>query len=126
VTALAERDFARVAETLTPDTHMRALIPPGPVTVSGARAAAARFAAWFGGAQQLELVRSGSETVSDRLHVFYRLRVERPGDLERLVEQHLFCALDGNRIAALDLVCSGFRPHGAADDAQACRLDTTT
>jgi len=30
VTALAERDFARLADTLTPDARMRALIPPGP------------------------------------------------------------------------------------------------
>jgi hypothetical protein len=110
VTALAERDFARLAGTLTPDVRMRALIPPGPVEVSGAEAAAAKFSAWFGDAEELELVRSGSETVADRLHVFYRLRVKKPGDLSKSVEQHLLCAFDGDRITALDLVCTGFRP----------------
>ncbi len=110
VTALAERDFARLADTLTPDARMRALIPPGPVEVSGAEAAAAKFSAWFGDAEELELVRSGSETVADRLHVFYRLRVKKPGDVEKIVEQHLLCALDDDRITALDLVCTGFRP----------------
>ena len=89
---------------------MRALIPPGPVQLSGAQAAAARFASWFGEAEGLELAGSGSEEVSDRLHVSYRLRVQRPGDPWTIVEQHLFCALEDGLITALDLVCSGFRP----------------
>jgi len=113
VTALAQRDFARLADTLTADVRMRALIPPGPVEVSGVEAAAAKFAAWFGDAEEFDLIRSGSDTVSDRLHVFYRLRVKKPGDLRKIVEQHLLCAFDDDRITALDLVCSGFRPDEA-------------
>ena len=111
VTALAQRDFPRLANTLTPDVRMRALIPPGPIEVSGAEAAAAKFSSWFADAEQFELVRSGSDTVADRLHVFYRLRVKKSGDLRRIVEQHLLCAFDDDRISALDLVCSGFRPE---------------
>jgi hypothetical protein len=110
VAALTDRDFGRLAGTLTPDVRMRALIPPGPIEVRGAEPAAARFASWFGGAKGLELVRSGSDEVSDRLHVFYRLRVKRPGDPWKVIEQHLFCTLDDGRITAVDLVCSGFRP----------------
>ena len=113
VTALTERDFGRLAGTLAPDVRMRALIPPGPVEVRGAEPAAARFASWFGESNGLELVRSGSEEVGDRLHVFYRLRVKRPGEPWKVIEQHLFCALDEGRITALDLVCSGFRPDAA-------------
>jgi len=113
VTALAERDFARLADTLTPDARMRALMPPGPIEVLGAEAAAAKFSAWFGDADEFELVRSGSETVADRLHVFYRLRVKKRGDLSKIVEQHLLCAVDDGRITALDLVCTGFRPYEA-------------
>jgi hypothetical protein len=109
VAALAERDFDRLAGTLAPDVRMRALIPPGPIDLSGAKPAAARFAAWFGESDGLELVHSGSDEVGDRLHVFYRLRVKRPGDPWKVIEQHLFCALDEGRITALDLVCSGFR-----------------
>ena len=89
---------------------MRALIPPGPVEVFGAEAAAARFSTWFGGAEEFEIVCSGSDEVADRLHVSYRLRVRRPGDAPKLVEQHLVCALDEGRIANLDLLCTGFRP----------------
>lgn len=115
VAALAERDFGRLAGTLAPGVRMRALIPPGPVEVSGTEAAAARFASWFGETDGLELVHSGSHEVGDRLHVFYRLRVKRPGDSWKVIEQHLFCELDEGRIASLDLVCSGFRPERSAD-----------
>ena len=113
ITALAQRDFPRLANTLTPEVRMRALIPPGPIELSGAEPAAARFASWFGESNGLELVLSGSDEVGDRLHVFYRLRVKRPGDPWKVIEQHLFCALDEGRITALDLVCSGFRPDAA-------------
>jgi hypothetical protein len=113
VTALAERDFARLAETLTPDVRMRALIPPGPLELSGAHAAAAKFSSWFGNAEEFELIRSGTDTVADRLHVFYRLRVKKPGDVRKIVEQHLLCAFDGEGISAIDLVCTGFRPSEA-------------
>jgi SnoaL-like domain len=125
VAALAERDFGRLACTLVPDVCMRALIPPGPVELSGAEAAAARFASWFGGSNGLELVHSGSDEVGDRLHVFYRLRVKRPGDPWKLVEQHLFCAVDQGRITALDLVCSGFRPDAAGAPPTSVRTAAT-
>ena len=110
VSALAERDLGRLTRTLAPDVRLRALIPPGPVELSGAKPVAARFTAWFGEADGLELVRSGSDEIGERLHVFYRLRVKRPGDPWKLVEQHLFGELDDGRFTALDLVCSGFRP----------------
>lgn len=110
VAALTERDFGRLTGILAPDVRMRALIPPGPLELSGAEPAAARFASWFREANGLELVHSGSDEVGDRLHVFYRLRVKRPGDPWKVIEQHLFCALDEGRITALDLLCSGFRP----------------
>jgi len=109
--ALVAGDFDRLTTMLTTDVHMRALIPPGPVELSGAAAAAAKFASWFGGSKSLELVRTGSDEVGDRLHVFYRLRVKRRDEPTSIVEQHLFCSLDGGRITALDLVCSGFRPE---------------
>src|SRR6266446_2271842 len=80
VAALSERDFDRLAGTLAPDVHMRALIPPGHVELSGAEPVAARFASWFEETEGLELVGSASDNVGDRLHVSYRLRVKRPGD----------------------------------------------
>ena len=110
VAALAHRDYSTLARTLAPNVRMRALIPPGPLEISGRAGVSAKFSSWFGGAEDLEVVTSGSEAVADRLHIYYRLRVRKPGDAWKLVEQHLLCALDGDRIAALDLICSGFRP----------------
>ena len=89
VAALAERDYSRLARTLAPNVRMRALIPPGPIEISGPEETSAKFSSWFG---------------------YYRLRLRKPGDVWKLVEQHLLCALDGDRITALDLICSGFRP----------------
>ena len=80
VTALVDGDTPRLAGTLDPDVQMRALLPPGPIEVLGAEAVAGKFATWFGNAEQLELMRSISEPVADRLHVSYRLRVRRAGD----------------------------------------------
>jgi hypothetical protein len=110
IQALADRDFGRLSATLAPDVRMRALIPPGPIELTGAEAAAAKFSSWFGDAEEIEVVASGSDTVADRLHVFYRLRVEEPPATWKLVEQHLVCTIDAERIAALDLLCTGFRP----------------
>jgi hypothetical protein len=110
VTAVAQRDFPRLARSLAPEVRMRALLPPGPIEVSGAEGTAAKFSSWFGDAEEFELLRSGSEPVADRVHVFYRLRVKKPGDVRKIVEQHLLCAFDDERISAIDLVCTGFRP----------------
>lgn len=112
VAALAERDFDRLAATLGPDVRLRALIPPGPVEIEGAEAAAAKYASWFGRFAEFRLIRSDVYVVGDRLHVSYRFDVKEPDDAWKIVEQHLFCTLDGGRIAALDLLCSGFRLDG--------------
>jgi hypothetical protein len=112
VSAVAERDFDRLAGTLTPNVRMRALIPPGAVDLTGREPAAAKFATWFGDSEAHELVRSGSNEIGDRLHIYYRLRVKRRDDPWRVIEQHLICDSSDGRIASLDLVCSGFRPEG--------------
>lgn len=112
VTALVDGDARRLAGTLAADVQMRALLPLGTIDVLGAEAVADKFVGWFATAEELELIRSDSEPVADRLHVSYRLRVKRPGDPWKVVEQHLLCAHDGASITTLDLVCSGFRPDG--------------
>ena len=123
IAALAERDFTQLACALTPDVRMRALIPPGLVEISGAEAAAAKFSSWFGDAEEFELICSGSDPIADRVHVFYRLRVRKPGNTAKLVEQHLLCAFAGSQVNVLDLVCSGFRSHDVAEKSMALGQD---
>jgi hypothetical protein len=123
VAALVDRDFQQLARVLTADVRMRALIPPGLVEIVGAEAAAAKFSSWFGDAEEFELICSGSDPVADRVHVFYRLRVRKPGNTAKLVEQHLLCAFAGSQVNGLDLVCSGFRPDDVAEPSMALGED---
>src|SRR5262249_48218555 len=111
VAALAAKDFGRLAEALAPDVRMRALIPPGLVELSGAEPAAARFAAWFGESERLELVLSATDEVADRLHISSRPRRKNPAGRGRIVKQPLFCFPDAGRAPAFVLVCSGLRPE---------------
>lgn len=110
IAALAERDFTTLSGTLAKAAHMRALLPSGLVELAGADEVGAKFAAWFGAAEEFELVRSGGEAFADRLHFFYRLRTRRRGEFPKLVEQHIICTLGDGRINSFDLVCTGFRP----------------
>ena len=110
VRAVVDGDAPRLANTLAVDVQMRALLPPGTIEVLGADAVAGKFVGWFGSAEQLELIRADCEPVADRLHMSYRLRVKRPGDPWKVIEQHLLCAHKDGSITMLDLVCTGFRP----------------
>jgi hypothetical protein len=112
--ALAERDFAQMSECLEPTATMRALLPRGPVEFQGATEIVEAFRHWFGEAEGFEVLDATVGDVGSRLHVAWRLRV-RPtpaGDEHwHVIEQQAYLrAVD--RIAALDLLCSGFMPEG--------------
>jgi hypothetical protein len=47
--------------------------------------------------------------VGDRLHVAYRFRGVENGE-PFVVEQQLYCLVEGDAIARANLLCSGFRP----------------
>lgn len=112
VRAIAERDEAAVDACFAPDVRFRALTPSGLRERSGATDTASLIAAWFGDSTEIDVLDAGSDEVADRLRVSYRLAgVEE--DEPYVVEQHLFCAVGEGRIMSADLVCSGFRPHGA-------------
>ena len=109
VDAIAAQDFSRLESLLADDVRFRALIPSGLREAESATDAAARIGAWFGDGDPLELVDSRVEEIVDRLHVSYRFRSFEEGRWH-LVEQHAYCTLADGKIAAVDLVCSGFRP----------------
>jgi hypothetical protein len=112
--ALANRSFDRLAETLAPGVRFRAMLPRGPVEWEGADSVRAAFCSWFGDAKDFELIDATVGEVAGRLHLSWRLRV-RPapfgkGDGWHIIEQHAYADAD-DTIAALDLLCSGFRPE---------------
>src|SRR3984885_2576712 len=72
---LAAQDFARLGGALAADACLRALLPSGFREWTGADAIADRFAHWFGGTQDFDLVEATVGEVSGRLHLHWRLRL---------------------------------------------------
>jgi len=106
--AVASRDDQRLAVALTDTVRLRALLPGGPVESHGRDAVVARFAGWFADFDTVELVGVAGEPVADRLLVHYRLTLGQ-GDTRWACTQTLICKPAGDRLATLDLLCSGFR-----------------
>ena len=93
---------------------MRALLPSGPVQFEGAPQVVDAFRFWFGDAEEFEVLDRTVSDVGDRLHLSWRLRV-RPTPKGahgwHIIEQQVYLRA-GERIVALDLLCSGFMPAG--------------
>jgi ketosteroid isomerase-like protein len=113
VQAIAAQDQAAIAECFCRDATFRALIPSGLRERAGADEAAALIAAWFGDSTVLDLVDTRTDEVGDRLQLTYRFEGVEEGQ-PYVVQQELFCTLDDGRIAAADLLCSGFLPRPPA------------
>ncbi|HEY1842375.1 MAG TPA: nuclear transport factor 2 family protein [Mycobacterium sp.] len=107
--AFTRRDFTALSTCFDPEVRFRALVPPGFVTIVGAADTARQFEQWFGGADVFDVVDASIGQLGDRLYLRWRVRMQAPGSPEagRVVEQHAF-ATGGERIHALDLLCSGF------------------
>ena len=113
--AISRRDFPSLHLCLDPDVQLRALIPPGPLSAHGVDAVVATFTRWFGGDDVFQLVDAALGQVGGRLYARWRISltpVGHPGQA-RVAEQHVFTSGD-QRITAIDLLCSGFQPVGAA------------
>ena len=108
VDAIAAQDEAAIAACFAPNAEFRGLTPPGLRERSGAVEAASLISGWFKDSTELSLVVATTDDVEDRLHISYRFHGVEEGE-PYVVEQHLFCAIDADRIAHADLLCSGFR-----------------
>lgn len=115
VEAISRRDFPAIGRCLAADVQMRALVPPGPLTFDGAEAVVATFERWFGGGDAFELLDASVGQVGGRMYARWRVRLWPAGDPSRarVAEQHVFTSGD-EVIRAIDLLCSGFQPAGAA------------
>ena len=112
--AMADQAFARLANSLSADAHMQALVPRGLLEFAGAQAICAAFEGWFGDATDYQLVEADLGSVGPRLHLHWRLRAraEKLGSDWHVVEQHVYAdtGADG-RISNVRLMCSGFCPE---------------
>lgn len=115
---LAAQDFAKLGGALASGVRLRALLPAGPREWAGAEMIADRFACWFGGTEDFELIEATVGEVGGRLHLHWRLRLraERLGAGWFTVEQQAYADTgDGGRITRLDLLCTGYRPEDDDD-----------
>jgi hypothetical protein len=110
-TAVAGRDREQLAAAFTDTVRLRALLPGGPVESHGRDGVLARFAEWFADFDTVELVDAAGEPVADRLLLHYRLTLGQ-GHTRWACTQTLIGKAVGDRLATLDLLCSGFRPIG--------------
>jgi len=111
---LTTRDYTRLRATLDPAVRFRALLPGGLSEWHGRTDVTEVFRSWFGNAEHFEIVEATVGEVAGRLQMTWRIRV-RPAPFDigpgwHLIEQHAFADVS-ERIDALDLVCSGFRPE---------------
>jgi hypothetical protein len=112
--AIAARDLAGVAATLTADATMQALVPRGLREFGDPAQICAAFDGWFGDLSDFHVVAAVLGGIGELLHLEWRLRVRgsRLGPGWFVVEQQVYAepVADG-RIARLRLLCSGFRPE---------------
>ncbi len=110
---IAERDFERIARCFAEDGSMRVLTP-GPLReLSGADEAAGRYRHWLETLEGFELLDGDVEEIGDRVRIRYRFRGRDPEKGWQLNEHTGYAKVEGERIAALNVTCTGFRPTPA-------------
>jgi SnoaL-like domain len=105
--ALLNRDFDAMGAHLHPRVRLRALQPGGAIVRVGANPVVARWAEWFGGWDRLTVVDYAVSPVASRLRMAYHFDVTADTDRREVAHQLLVDVTD-ERIAAIDLLCSGF------------------
>ena len=116
VKAVAKRDFPGMASCFAADARFRALVPSGLREASGTDDPVRYLQGWFGSADRVELLDSTVAAIADRHHLAWRLRIHDATGT-RLVEQQAYATVRDDRIAEMDLLCSGFRRESPAGKA---------
>lgn len=110
IDGVAARDYRTIEAQLAPELKFRGLTPPALREATTPAGASAWFERWFSDATEYAMVSSSVEPISDRVRFSYRLELVEDGAAV-VMEQYGFCAVEDDRITALDLVCSGSRPR---------------
>jgi len=111
VDALADQDFAHLADAFDADATLSAMPPRGPVEWHGACAIGQAFERWFGDVDEFDVTDVTVTDIGPLLSMRWRLRVRgaRLGESAMVVEQHAYAATgQTGRIGRMSLVCSGF------------------
>lgn len=117
--AVSDRRFDGVEAMLAPEARFRALVPPGPIERRGASSITQQLSQWFGSSEEFEVKEMNAEAVAGRVRIRYRFRLQPhpfvPESGWHIIEQQGYCDVVDGKIAAVDLVCSGFRPEPEED-----------
>ena len=105
--AVVQRDFVACSRCLADGVVFKALLPDAHHDVSNAREAAWLLTHWFDDAREVELLERVIDPIVDRVRIRYRLRL-RYDDGWYVWEQQGYCTAQDGRIAAAELVGSGF------------------
>lgn len=113
-TDIARRDRQRLSATLTETARLRALLPGGPLEALGRDNVASCLCALFDGFDSIEVVESVGEAVGDKLLIHYRVHVAR-ATIRWICTQTAICRIIDERLAVIDMLCSGFREFEGND-----------
>src|SRR5215218_4341788 len=106
--AVARRDPRQLASALTETVRLRALLPGGLIEAHGRANVAECLPSLLADFDTVEVLESAGEDVSDRLLIHYRLGVSQ-GETRWVCTQTAVCKVVDERLAVINLLCSGFR-----------------
>jgi hypothetical protein len=106
--AVAHRDPQQLAPALTETVRLRALLPGGLIESHGRTNVAACLPSLLADFDTVEVLDSAGEDVADRLLIHYRLGVSQ-GTTHWICTQTAVCKIVNERLAVINLLCSGFR-----------------
>jgi hypothetical protein len=106
--ALAHRDPHELAPALTETVRLRALLPGGLIESHGRENVADCLPSLLADFDTVEVLESAGEDVADRLLIHYRLGVSQ-GTTHWVCTQTAVCKVVDERLAVINLLCSGFR-----------------
>ena len=107
VRAITEGTLERLEQLCHPDVSSRLLTPKNFFRYETAGELISKYRQWFGDCGSFHIEHQRIETVGERLGISFRLLLLEEGT-HYIVEQQLYCTLQGDCIASLQALCSGF------------------
>ena len=111
--ALSHRDFAALGATFAEDGRLRGLMPSVTRECEGRESIAERFRIWNADLDEFEVLDSEVVEMADLMRIQWRVRGSDEEDGLSVYEQTAYVGIQGERIAWMNLVCSGHRPISA-------------
>ena len=108
--ALRSRDFEELGATFAENARLRGLMPSTLRECDGREAIVERFRIWNGELEEFGLIESEVAALEDVTRIRWRVRGLDPDDGPSVYEQTAYVGVEHDRIAWMNLVCSGHRP----------------